>query len=400
MLTYNDALEKIKNNLYEFKEYQFKPLEECVAHVLAQPIVANFNLPLFTNSAMDGIAIKYEDMDEIIYIDGCIYAGDSNPDKHIYVKAHGVKIMTGAKLPIWADTVVPIENIQLIDDIRCKVINKVSKGAHIRVCGEDIRKSQTVLETFTYLTPEKIMIAATCGYSSLPVFILPKVQLISTGDEIVELGGELKEGQIYNSSKYFLLLAFRNLGFKDISHMHINDNESEAKNIISQLITQAYTFTRVPYFIISTGAVSAGYKDFIPILCKDLGFEVLFHKVAVRPGKPVFLAKKENIIFLGLPGNPISTVVSWYFWIRPILNKISYIPNIKFFRFPLYEDFIKPPKFTCFYRGVLQDSGYLQILKDQGSGNYSSSIYANVYVKLCANKQHLKKDEMVEAIVI
>ena len=154
-----------------------------------------------------------------------------------------------------------------------------------------------------------------------------------------------------------------------------------------------------PALILTTGAVSAGDLDFIPETAQRLGFEVLFHKVAIRPGKPVFLARKGSCLWLGLPGNPISTAVTWHFFGRPLLHQIAGVPLPRKVRVPLAQSVQKPAGLRCFWRAVLEN-GVVTPLSSQGSAHFLATLKANTYIELPEDPTVMEQGTLVDALII
>jgi molybdopterin molybdotransferase len=396
MLKYSEAL-KIIGDLRFTLESEELPLGDCTGRVLAKPVIAPFPSPSFTNSAMDGIALKHADAlkNPNLKTQGFIFANRSiDFNEYEYIPGHCVQIMTGAPVPQWADTVVPVEQITLKENDQIVVRELSDKGGNIRREGEDIKAGETLLVEGNFLTPEKLMVCASFGFLTLQVYKQPDVVLLSSGDELLELGEERSFGGIYNSSKYFLTAALGRLGLKVQKSLHLVDDPAKAEAILQENLN----FDR-PTLILSTGAVSAGVKDFIPDLARKLGFETLIHKVAVRPGKPLFLAKKHQLYWFGLPGNPISTVTSWHFFVRAFLAAAAHYPAIHLEKVPLSTDLSKPEALCCFYRGAF-DGISVRVSPRQGSAHLLASTEANTYIVLLDGISELKAGTTVDVLRI
>ena len=379
---------------------QLLALEAAAGRVLASPVAARVPSPPFTNSAMDGFAFRHADVDgEPIPIVGSIHAGAAGAKlgRELLAGRAAVRIMTGAALPRWADTVVPVEQAVVLDQGRerpaLQLAKVPAKGAHVRQWGEDLKIGDHALAAGSRLTPERIMALAGLGIATVPVLAQPVLAVISTGDELCRPGESLGEGQIYNSTLPFLVAAARELCLPVIASVAVADDRVRAREQIEPILAGAED----PLVLLSTGAVSMGERDFVPDLARELGFEILFHKVAIRPGKPVMLARLRlvegrQVYWLGLPGNQISTAVCWHVFARPLLARIGGWPALPLEEFRLTEAADKPMGLACVVRAVAAPEHGPQaqrILGSQGSAALKSSLSATTYLELPAGVDHL-----------
>lgn len=400
LLSYTEAMAVIEAipNFYEGLPGLEIPLGACAGGVLSRDLVAPIPSPAFTNAAMDGVAFKYDDLNQgPLQVVEVLYAGAGAKASDIaYRPGACVRIMTGAPLPAWADTVVPVEKTQQDVDGRVAFTEPVHRGANIRHIGEDLPQGAPLFKKGARLRPEDLMVAAAFGFASLPLTQGVRVHLVSTGNELVEPGLPLKPGMIYNSSKYFLLAAATELGLRDVSHHTLPDDAALAREYVSSLAHE-----NTPTLIISTGAVSAGEADFIPQLATSMDFAPLFHKVAIRPGKPVFLGRRGATLWLGLPGNPISTAVGWHFFARPILAKLGVGTTLDKRSFILRNDVVKPEGLRCFYRAeVSADHRSVWIGRSQGSAHFASTLNMGAYIELPEGQGRWPANSQVNGILV
>lgn len=399
MISYADALALI-HGLKLAPKVARLPLEECEGLRLAEDLVARVASPPHTNSAMDGFALRHEDITAGAHLEilGTILARAVDPLALPKAKKGGcVRIMTGGYVPDWCDTVVPVEDSVPEGDAHVRFTKLPTKGDSIRREGEDLTAGSLVLKAGVRLDAERLMVAAGLGHARLAVELRPRLALLSTGDELVEPGETLAPGAVYNSSKYFLLASAKALGLQ-ATHRTLADDPTAAAMAI-----EALAQNDDPTIIISTGAVSAGEADFIPRLAERLGFTALMHRVAIRPGKPVFLAQKGRVLWLGLPGNAISTSVGWHFFARPLLATVAGTPPARMKKVRLANDVGKPPHLRCLFRAELseQPAGTKAwVTKRQGSAHLGASITANAYVVLPEGQARLPADTEVEALLI
>lgn len=394
MISYDDA-RKIISSLHLSAESVKIPLHACNGHELAEPVIAVVPSPPFTNSAMDGFAVKHSDLPGPLTVMSTIFAGKISPsDIPAYKSAHCVRIMTGALLPEWADTVSPVENTETRGQDVVFVKSPSPSGANIRRQGEDIRAGDRVLSPGMRMTPERVMVAAAMGASEVTVRRLPRLFFVSTGDELRDPGEKLAAGQIYNSSKFFLQAAAVAAGIQGAKHVTVSDKPDEAAAVISDILKEDG-----PKIIISTGAVSAGDADFIPDVGRRLDFQPHFHKVAIRPGKPVYLAQRADAVWLGLPGNPISTCAGWYFFALPLLHSLVGVRAPNLYNFKLNNDVRKPEHLRCFFRAEVRDHR-AWVPQSQGSGHFASSVNQDAFVILPEGTALIKAETIVSGIFI
>ena len=399
MISYAAALEIIGSLKSNYRSERV-PLDHCLGRVLAKSLHARIPSPPFTNSAMDGFAVNSKSMQTgvSLKVQGAVFArpldGLELPEPPA---GSCVRIMTGAPMPTWADAVLPVEKSVLAGD-KVTFLETSSPGDHVRKIGEDISEGSSVLAAYSVMKPELVMIAAAFGHTHIDAVVQPRVVIISTGDELKDPGSQLKPGEIYNSSKYFLAAAARSVGLTDISSFSVSDNIHDARQAIASECRDSDPNAR-PTIVVTTGAVSAGEKDFVPDLAFKLGFETLFHKVAIRPGKPVFAAKRGIHLWLGLPGNPISTAATWHYFGRPFLAAWAGLPEPRKITAVLAKDVRKPTGLRCFFRAYF-DGVALKVYEKQGSSHFSASTEANAYVELPEDDSVVTAGTAVQAILI
>lgn len=288
------------------------PLTAVAGRVAAADIRAPIAHQLFDNSAMDGYALKAVDANAPLRCIGHIAAGDGAVHAPLQ-NGECYAIMTGAPLPEGADAIVPIENTRRDGDT-VHVDGEVKSGAFIRRAGADYAVDDVVLRKGTALGAEQVLALATLGVGMVGVVQAPRIALLSTGAEVVdELQSALHTGQIYNATKPFLITRLAERGWRAYSALSVGDNAEAYEEELFRVAENVDV-------IVSTGAVSMGAHDFVPEVLKKLGAEILFHKVAIRPGKPILLARfPSGALFVGLPGNPASTATGWRFFVEPLL---------------------------------------------------------------------------------
>jgi molybdopterin molybdotransferase len=320
MISLQEAQEIIDKRVEELPSRKVR-LSENAGCVLAEEIVAQINVPDFPSSAMDGIAIRIEDLKGDapwkIPIQKVIEAGSENQDA--LPSGEAVKIMTGAPLPEGADTVIPVEDVCFESEYAI-LKDRPEKGRHVRPLGNDILKGESLLKKGKVLSPIDLGILASLGFSTVKVVPRPRIALISTGSEIVKPGGKLRRGQIFDSNYAFLRSMLIHDGHVPNERMRMIEDEPDN---ISKALQESGNENDL---VISTGAVSAGDFDFIPREIERLTGEIIFHKVKIKPGKPVLLARIDKCWLVGLPGNPVSALVCFHLFVRRLISCLMGIP--------------------------------------------------------------------------
>lgn len=303
-------------------------LVDALGCVLAEPIVAEDSLPPFANSSMDGYAIRAADVIGVdddnpisLHVLADIAAGTVS--EIVVTEGTAARIMTGAAMPEGADAVVPVEdtNEPWRDDERplpehILVRRSVKPGGYIRPVGEDIEAGQVVLSPGHILRPQEIGVLAALGKSRVPVHRRPRVGLLSTGDELISVEQDLQPGKIRDSNSYAQAAQIRNLGAEPISLGVARDQESDVRRKLDLGLEQ-----NVDLFVSSAG-VSVGAYDVVKAVLEREG-NVGFWRVRMRPGKPLAFGTYRDVPYLGLPGNPVSAMVSFERFVRPAILKLA-----------------------------------------------------------------------------
>jgi molybdopterin molybdotransferase len=303
------------------------PVIDSAGHVALSDIHSPLAVPSFANSAMDGFAVRSKDCAKLpanLAVTGQSVAGDSPSDG----KNAAWEIMTGAPVPPAYDTVIKIEDVEIVsrnpdnNPTQIRLSQPVNHGGNIRLAGQDFKIGDKLIDAGALITPQHIMALAATGIQNINVSAKPRVTVFSTGKEIIDDPEHaLKPGQIYNSNTPYLISALSDLNTVPAYGGLIRDLPNVFEDKVKKAIPKSD-------LIISTGAVSAGRFDFVPESLTKLGAKILFHKVAIRPGKPILYAKLPNgVHYLGLPGNPVSAAVGLRFFGVPLLRAMTGQPN-------------------------------------------------------------------------
>lgn len=393
MINYGEALEILRKNVAPIAAQQ-KPIIGALGDFCANDVKAPISIPSFDNSAMDGFGVKSEwlqgaSIEHPIEIakSHAIGAGEINDGEGLFTP----HIMTGAKIPPWVDAVVPIENTKEIDG-KIVFTAPVKSNQNIRKIGTDIAKDMVFIERGQKINPEHIAILAALGIAQIEVQQLPELIILSTGNEIIAHDeGPLKEGQIYNSNAPYLMSRAKEIGLKAMFGGKIRDDKHEFIAHISNLPEGS--------IIITTGAVSMGKYDFIPLALGELGAKIQFHKCNIRPGKPILFATLPNgSLFFGLPGNPISSAIGFNFFVlRALQFALGIEPKAK--TAFLENDFIKFGEFRQFVKAVSKnENGCVKIRIVDGQESYKilPMVKANSWAILPENKSDFKAGDLIE----
>ncbi len=311
MKTYAEAVDIISEAVQQSKRIKI-PIEKSADYILAQDIISPIDVAPYRNSAMDGFAVAYSDIKSIpcsLPIHAVTYAGDS--DKYSYKPNSAIKIMTGAPVPEGYDTVIQVEHTTFTDS-EVTFQKEIKENQNVRLPGEDIKNGDAILRSGEKINPLYVGILASIGMSEVEVYKKPNVLVISTGNELVEPGNNLKFGQLYNSNSY----TVRSMLSKFCDSITVDSIVLDERESVISALSQDYDI------IITSGGVSAGDKDFIPEIAELCGWEKKLHKAAIKPGKPIFFAKRNNQYLFGLPGNPLSTAVTCACFVIPAIKKM------------------------------------------------------------------------------
>lgn len=372
-------------------------LMQSLGRILAQPIYSPVNVPAQTNSAMDGYAIRGVDLQETelkstLTVIGTAFAG--HPFTGTVARGQCVRIMTGAVIPDGADTVLMQERVTVQGD-KIQFQTGENSGQNVRYAGEDVAIGQQVLAAGTKIYPAELGLIAALGIAEIPVFKPVRVAFFSTGDELRPVGEILEKGQIYDSNRYTLFGMLSRLGIEVLDFGSIPDKPDLLAAALVRASEQADA-------IISSGGVSVGEADFIKPLLAELG-EIQFWKLAIKPGRPFAFGKIKNAFFFGLPGNPVSTMVTFYQLVQPALQKLMGIHPLPLqlgFKAKSNSKFKKQQGRTEFPRGFLKRAANgewtVSSVGAQGSGILSSMTAANCFIILAAEQATVEIGDWVE----
>jgi len=395
MICYFKAISIILDsvNFYLYDKKISVKIEKSLNMISSCNIYSNTNIPKFNNSAMDGFAFKHSGLIDFIKkkysIIGTLKAGE-NVNIFYKNKNSVVEIMTGANIPREFDTVIKIEDTDYKKNNNVTFRKLVKKGANVRISGEDYKTDDILVKKGEVINTSHVMSLSAFGISSINVIKKTKIYIICTGKEISDDNNSIDDNSINNVNGPYLKCILKNLGFS-VSYLGIiKDCEEKFLNLIKSIINNDELI-----LIISTGAVSRGKADFIPEALSKLKVNILFHRVNIKPGKPLLYAKmNSNIYFFSLPGNIISTVIGFRFFLYPFLRHINGMSfenpikarllNISYFS--KKDVFLKA--FFYFKNACL----YVNILEEQESFKISGLLESNCFVFLYSSIIYKKND--------
>jgi molybdopterin molybdotransferase len=390
-LRVDKACEAIRSCLSPITQTERVSVRDALGRVLAEDIVPQINVPAHDNSAMDGYAVRFSDLEKSTSLKEIGTALAGKPYAGKLGAGECVRIMTGAVMPAGADSVVIQEVVKKEGD-RITIPPGQKKAQNVRYAGEDLKIGAPVLRAGKLLTPADIGLIASLGIGEAKVKRKLRVAFFATGDELASIGKPLKEGEIYDSNRYTLHGMLSRLGVELIDMGVVRD----APDLLERAFRQASGKADA---VITTGGVSVGEADFVRQLMNRLG-EVLFWKIAMRPGRPMAFGKIGNAFLFGLPGNPVAVMVTFYQFVRDALVFMSGrdAARLPLLKVPCAENLRKVPGRTEYQRGILfQEQGGWKVRTtgQQGSGVLRSMSEANCFIVLEHERGAVKVGEPV-----
>ena len=392
-----EAAERIMSAVTPVSDVETLPLREALGRVLAQAVHSTIDVPGHTNSAMDGYALRLSDVPESGAVElkiagkalaGLPYAGTTG-------ERECVRIMTGAVLPADCDTVVIQEQAERSGDV-VKIGGGHRAGQNVRLAGEDVAAGQKVLDAGRRLNAADLGMLASVGVTEVTVTRRLKVAFFSTGSELRPAGEPLAEGQIYDSNRYTTFGMLTRLGVEMLDLGIVGDDRGA--------LVEAFKRAAGADAIITSGGVSVGEADYVKDVLETLG-QVHFWKVAVKPGRPLAFGRIGDAAYFGLPGNPVSVMVTFYVLVQPALKAMmgeTPGPLALRIRARSLDKLRKRPGRVEFQRGILErdEAGAYTVRKTgaQGSGILSSMTAANCLIVLGVEQREITPGETVETI--
>ena len=380
------------------------PLLESIGRVLAEPLAADRDFPPFARAARDGYTVRASDLNQLparLEVIGEIKAG-SSPDNLIVNRAQAASIMTGAPAPDGADAIVMVEYTSRHGDT-VEVTKAVAVGENIVPAGAEARRGDVMLSPGMRLDHAGITIAASVGKILLLVYCKPRVAVLATGDEVVDIDTQPGPSQIRNSNSYSLAAQVREAGGEPVLLPIAPDDPARLRELITEGLQAD--------LLLLAGGVSAGKFDFVEQVLVDLKAEFFFTGAQIQPGRPVVFGRvppansaARQRYFFGLPGNPVSTMVTFELFARPLLEALAGMSPRKlvFLHAKLKSDIKTRTGLKRFLPSILSgefEDAEVEVLRWQGSGDIASAAKANCYIVIPPDRERIAKGEWVAVLL-
>jgi molybdopterin molybdotransferase len=391
------------------KEAGFIRLKECkvelpgsLGHVLAEDVYADISFPNFHNSAMDGIAVMFNSAIREWKITGSVPAGKFRSIN--YNENETVMIMTGGMLPECANTVIPLENLIIEENVcRLKEHILIKNGEYVRLKGEDVNRGTKVMSKGKKISAKEIAVLASCGKSEVSVYAPLKIGVFTTGDELVDINEIPLNDKVRASNLYSLLAVIKEAGMVPVNFGIVRDNKDELFGKVKIALNSDIDI------LITTGGVSVGEYDYLNEVMKNAGILTKFWRVNIKPGKPISfgtysLNDKVKLVF-GLPGNPVSSFVGFRLFVQTALNTIYHQEPEALIYAVLKQDIVKDEERKYFVRGKYtvnnESNGYtVECIGRQSSGDLAALSNSNCLIILDEGIRDYKKGESVKCMRI
>ena len=393
-LSVKQALERIQEQINPLSSFEQVAIRDGLGRVLGKDILSTINVPAFTNSAMDGYAIRYSDIEKNtspINITGVAYAGKPFNDR--VLEGQCIRIMTGAPMPEGADTVVMQEHVIKTEN-NIIVQGSHKKGQNIRQYGEDLKLGETALAKGEKLKAADIGLIASLGIAEVCVCRNIRVAFFSTGDELRSIGETLETGQIYDSNRYTVFSMLKSFGVEILDMGIIKDDPQSIRLAFDVASNNADV-------VITTGGVSVGDADYVKQTLEALG-KINFWKIAMKPGRPLAVGSLNNAIFFCLPGNPVSAMVTFYQFVQPALRLLlgqKQTSNTTI-QLKCVSSLKKRPGRVDFQRGIIftNENGeyHVKTTGNQGSHILNSMCQANCFIVLPEKSGNIEAGSLVQ----
>jgi molybdopterin molybdotransferase len=396
MISFEEALHKILSSIQPLGLEKVQLLES-LGRIIGEDIYAKRDIPPLDNSAMDGYALRFEDIresskDHPVRLEVIEDLPAGFVSKKTIEKGQAIRIMTGAPIPKGADTVVPVEETRKEHGFTF-ILKAASLGENIRRSGEDVKKGERVISKGDLIRPAEVGMLASVGRSSVLIYQKPLIAILCTGDELVDVDGNLEESKIISSNSYTLAAQVKDCGAVPVQLGIARDRKEEIREKLRQ-------GTRADVLISSAG-VSVGDYDFAKDALGDLGMEMAFWQISMKPGKPLAFGTIQGKPVFGLPGNPVSSMISFEEFVRPSLLKMMGHREVlrPVVEAILQEEIRKTAGRRHFIRAFVsfkEGSYFATTTGDQGSGILMSMLKANGLIMIPEAQEIARVGEKVK----
>ncbi|SDM31334.1 molybdopterin molybdotransferase MoeA [Halarsenatibacter silvermanii] len=396
----NEAKSLLASHIKKFAPLEV-PIMEAAGRVSAKKIKAPMDQPPFDRSPLDGFALKAEcsrgaseDSPVELEIIDWIYAGDAGETK--IGDGQAARIMTGAPIPPGANCVIRQENTAW-DENTVKIFDSLKPGQNYAPAGEDINKGDLLVEKETLLKSSQIAVLASMGLQEVEVMPKPAVSVLTTGNELVPLGNDLERGKIYNSNNYMMTTRLDEIGADVVTNRVVSDKKTLIEKNIKELVPESD-------FIVTTGGVSVGEKDLMLEVFSELGAEILFWKLDLKPGTPIACAVYEDTIIFGLSGNPAAALITFDLLVRNIVVQVNGLNHLdlKRTRATFVDDFPRSSSTRRMLRGWFvnsEDGGIVRLSRGkQRPGVLKSTLECNCLIDIPEGSPPVSEGQEVEVL--
>mgnify|MGYP003671312915 CR=1 FL=1 len=390
MISIEKAIQLVKENGKPLLKKTTKSVEKSGGYVLFEAIYSPINMPPFRQSAMDGYALNMHESLSYLLI-GEIKAGDTH--QPILKPGEAVRIFTGAPVPDSANAIMMQEKVKTEGDF-IKIEHQIALQNNIRPLAEQVKEGEIALKKGTKLTPAAIGHLISLGITEVPVFKKPIIAIVTTGNELIEAGQELRYGKIYESNSKMLLSALYSLKFYDVTLHKVEDNYDKTVEKLNSVINKND-------LVIITGGISVGDYDFVGKALKELKVEELFYKVKQKPGKPLFFGKKENTQIFALPGNPAAALSCFYVYVYIALQKMMNREDLELphVHAKSISKFVKKGDRPQFLKAIYNE-GKVEILEGQNSSMLQTFALSNALVFVPEDISNIDLGDHLETILL
>jgi len=374
LMPLDEARDKLLASLPRLCGTETLPTDQCAGRILAEDVVAPINVPPAPNSSMDGYAVRFADLDgSELPVSQRIPAGHMAQPLQ---RGTAARIFTGAEMPPGADTIVIQEDAQVTESGAIRVTDMPKPGEWVRPAGMDLKQGETILTAGTRITPPAVGVSASMGLTHLKVYKPLKVALITTGDELVEPGQPLAPGKIYNSNIQMIGTLLEQAGFEWVRIPRVEDDREATVAALKEGVAQADA-------VLTIGGVSVGEEDHVKAAIESLGTLNLW-RIRLKPGKPFAAAEIEGTPIFSLPGNPMSSLVTFSLLARPCLMHLQGAVYKAPLSIPVEVGFSREEQKRDEYVRVALIDGVAKTLVSQNSGVLSSALTADGLLHLPA----------------
>ncbi len=390
LLSLDEALSMCLDLASPIERHEVLPLAEALHRVAAEDVRSRIDVPPADRAAMDGYAVAARDTVRarksdpvLLTVQENVHAGHV-PEKRV-ASRRCTQIATGAVLPTGADAVVMVEDTQRAGDA-VRVFRPVRPRENVSLRGSDLRKGAAVLHAGEALTPAKLGALAAIGLDAIETYAKPRIALLVTGDEVVPPGSRLGPGQVYDINSFTMAAAVREAGGEPVVLGRVPDRLDALHDALASAVKED--------LVVFSGGSSVGEKDLILDVLQSMG-DLLFHGIAVKPGRPTILGRVDGTPVLGMPGNPTSCLSNCYILLAPMLRKMARLPPSAgpTIDVPLAERIASPPGRVEVHTVRLVDGAAVPAFKE--SGAITSMAHADGYIVIPADVTHLEKGERV-----